>query len=133
MALTAKDHPKAAPTRKPVRKTKFQADLAPAEDHMVRALKSELQLSSNTDFLSDAVTLFDWAVSERRSGHRILSETAAGERRFLIFPRLERVAPNVALPQIDIPWTQSELKSLAGLASGKAAKPTDALVRAMRK
>jgi hypothetical protein len=33
-----------------LRKTKFQADLAPAEDRMVRALKGELQLNSNTGF-----------------------------------------------------------------------------------
>jgi hypothetical protein len=32
-------------------------------------LKEELQLTSNTDFLSDAVALFHWAVSERRLGH----------------------------------------------------------------
>jgi hypothetical protein len=45
-----------------LRKTKFQADLAPAEDRTVRMLKEELQLSSNTDFLSDALALFRWAV-----------------------------------------------------------------------
>ena len=43
-------------------------DLAPAEDRAVRLLKEELQLSSNTDFLSDAVALFRWAVSERKWG-----------------------------------------------------------------
>ncbi len=132
MALTAKDNPKAALANKPVRKSKFQADLAPAEDSMVRALKTELQLTSNTDFLSDALTLFRWAVSERKRGHRIVSESVTGERHVLVFPRLERVAPDLALPQIDIRWTQAELESLAALASGQPFEPTDALIRAMR-
>ena len=115
------------------RKTKFQADLAPSEDSMVRVLKAELQLTSNTDFLSDALALFHWAVAERKRGHRILSESSAGERRILVFPRLERVAPQVNLPQVDIHWTDKELEGLAKLVSGQAAEPTKALVRAMRK
>jgi hypothetical protein len=114
-------------------KTKFQADLAPAEDHMVRALKAELQMSSNSDFLSDALTLFRWAVSERKRGHRIVSESAAGERKVLLFPRLERVAPELTLPQVDIRWTERELGSLAELVSGQPAEPTEALIRAMRR
>lgn len=77
------------------RKSKFQADLAAAEDSMVRGLKEELQLGSNTDFLSDAVALFRWAVGERRRGHRIFSESEKGERKELVFPRLERVAPGL--------------------------------------
>jgi hypothetical protein len=114
------------------RKSKFQADLAPSEDRMVRVLKAELQMTSNTDFLSDALALFRWAVSERKSGHRIVSESSTGERKILIFPRLERVAPEVTLPHVDIRWTNKELESLAELASGQPADPTEALVRAMR-
>lgn len=132
MAQPTKDNPKAVLAHKPVRKSKFQADLAPAEDSMVRTLKAELQLTSNTDFFSDALTLFRWAVSERRRGHRIVSESGTGERQVLVFPRLERVAPELALPQVDIPWTLAELESLAALASGEPAEPTDALIRAMR-
>lgn len=114
------------------RKTKFQADLAPAEDSKLRALKAELQMTSNTDFLSDALALFRWAVSERKRGHRIVSESATGERRTLVFPRLERVAPDVALPQVEIRWTEQELESIAALVAGPAAEPTEALIRAMR-
>jgi hypothetical protein len=114
------------------RKTKFQADLAPSEDSMVRILKAELQMTSNTDFLSDALALFRWAVSERKRGHRIVSESSNGERKILIFPRLERVAPEVTLPHVDIRWTEKELESLTALASGQPAEPTDALIRAMR-
>lgn len=115
------------------RKTKFQADLAPAEDRTVRLLKEELHLFSNTDFLSDAVALFQWAVSERKRGRRIISESAGGERRVLVFPRLERVAPNLLLPRFEINWTERELAALADLASAAEANPpTEALIRALR-
>jgi hypothetical protein len=130
--LAAQAHAKPAALPKRTHKMKFQADLAPAEDHMVRALKAELQMSSNSDFLSDALTLFRWAVSERKRGHRIVSESATGERKVLLFPRLERVAPEVTLPHVDIRWTDKELGGLAELVSGQPAEPTEALVRAMR-
>lgn len=117
----------------PRRKAKFQADIAPAEDRSVRLLKQELQLASNTDFLSDAVALFRWAVAERRLGHRIISESASGERKVLVLPRLERVAPDLVLPRVEVQWTERELASLAELASAKDANPpTEALVRALR-
>lgn len=119
--------------RVPRRKIKFQADLAPAEDRTVRLLKEELQLASNTDFLSDAVALFRWAVSERKLGHRIISESGSGERKVLVFPRLERVAPDLILPRVEIEWTERELASLAELASAaQPSPPTEALIRALR-
>jgi hypothetical protein len=124
----------ALPAKVPTaRKSKFQADLAPSEDSMVRILKTELQMTSNTDFLTDALALLRWAVSERKRGHHIISESSTGERKILLFPRLERVAPEVTLPHVDIQWTDKELESLAELASGQPADPTDALIRAMRK
>jgi hypothetical protein len=119
-------------TRAKAPKIKFQADLAPSEDLMVRRLKAELEMASNSDFLADAVALFRWAVSERKRGHRILSESSTGERKVLLFPRLERVAPELTLPQAEIAWTAAALDSLAELATGKPAEPTEALVRAMR-
>src|SRR6202166_1498077 len=109
MALKTRKKRIEAPATSPRRKAKFQADLAPAEDRLVRLLKEELQLSSNTDFLSDAVALFRWAVSERKLGHRIVSESASGERKVLLFPRLERVAPDLALPRVEIKSLLSKL------------------------
>ena len=118
---------------KRLRKTKFQADLAPAHDRMVRVLKEELQVNSNTDFLSDALALFRWVVSERKLGHRIISENPGGERKILVLPRLERMAPEFSLPRVEIRWTARELESLAELVSAPNANPpTDALIRAMR-
>src|SRR3989442_11083007 len=117
MALKTKQIRKQPQTERAARKSKFQADLAPAEDRMVRGLKEELQLGSNTDFLSDAVALFRWAVGERKRGHRIFSESEKGERKELVFPRLERIAPEFSLPRVEISWTTQELKRLAELAS----------------
>lgn len=133
MALKTRDKRIEAPATSRRLKTKFQADLAPAEDRAVRLLKEELQLKSNSDFLSDALALFGWAVSERKLGHRILSESASGERQVLLFPRLERVAPDVVLPRVEIKWTGRELGSLVDLLSTEEANhPTDALIQAMR-
>jgi hypothetical protein len=133
MASTTPNKRIEAPLKSRPRKSKFQADLAPAEDRILRLLKEELQLTSNTDFLSDAVALFRWAVSERKSGRRIVSESSTGERTVLLFPRLERVAPDIALPRVEIKWTERELKSLAELASAEQAnRPTESLIRAMR-
>src|SRR5260370_29545892 len=132
MALKTKKKRIEAPASRPPRKSKFQADLAPAEDRSVCLLKAELHLSSNTDFLSDAVALFRWAVSERKLGHRIVSESASGERKVLLFPRLERVAPDLVLPRVEIKWTGRELESLAELVSaGQAHKPPHTLIRAI--
>ena len=132
MALKTKRPRKQPPSPKIPRKSKFQADLAPAEDRMVRGLKQELQLTSNSDFLSDALALFRWAVWERKRGHRIFSETEMGERKELVLPRLERVAPEIMLPHVEISWTSRELESLADLASREPAHPTETLIRAMR-
>jgi hypothetical protein len=132
MALRTRQARKPIQLPKARRKSKFQADLAPAEDQMVRGLKQQLQLNSNTDFLSDALALFRWAVGERKRGHRIFSEAATGERKELVLPRLERVAPEVDLPRVEISWTPRELESLARLASKEPAPPTETLIRAMR-
>ncbi len=118
---------------KPTRKPKFQADLAPVEDRTVRSLKNEMQLSSNSDFLSEAVALFQWAVSERKLGRKIVSESPAGEKRILVLPRLERVAPETMLPIVELEWTEKELENLARQVSSEATKPTDALIRALKR
>ena len=99
----------------------------------MRGLKADLHFTSNPDLLSDSLTLFRWAVSERKIGNRIVSESSNGERRILVMPRLERVAPKLSLPRVEIQWTERELASFAKLASRpEAARPTEALIRAMR-
>jgi hypothetical protein len=39
-----------------------------------------------------------------------MSESASGERKVLLFPRLERVALGLVLPRVDIKWTARELE-----------------------
>jgi hypothetical protein len=118
--------------RRNTRKPKFQADLAPVEDRMVRSLKQELQLSSNSDFMADAVALFCWAVAERKRGHKIISESTTGERAVLVLPRLERVAPEAVLPHVNIAWNERQLERLMDLTLAEPAQPTEALTRLMR-
>ena len=66
-------------------------------------------------------------------GNRIISENATGDRRVLVLPRLERVAPDLLLPRVDIQWTERERLSLAKLASAaEASPPTETLIRALR-
>ena len=120
------------PQRNRARKPKFQADLAPFEDRIVRSLKQELQVSSNSDFMSDAVALFQWAVGERKRGRKIFSESTTGEKEVLVLPRLERVAPEAVLPRMTLDWNEKELASLIDLTRGEPAQPTEALVRLMR-
>src|SRR5207244_11084537 len=54
-----------------------------------------------------------------KRGHRIFSEAETGERKELMFPRLERVAPELALPRVEIPWTPREIESLTEYTSRK--------------
>ena len=89
-------------------------------------------MSSNSDFMSDAVALFQWAVGERKRGHKIFSESTTGGGKVLVLPRLERVAPEAVLPHVNLDWTEEELASLMELAGGEPAQPTEALVRLMR-
>lgn len=118
--------------RKHTRKPKFQADLAPIEDRIVRSLKEELQVSSNSDFMSDAVALFHWAVGQRKRGRQIVSESSTGDKEVLLLPRLERVAPGAALPHVNLAWNEKQLGSLVDLTRADPAQPTEALVRLMR-
>ena len=118
--------------RNRTRKPKFQADLAPFEDRIVRSLKEELQVSSNSDFMSDAVALFQWAVGERKRGHKIFSESTTGEKEVLVLPRLERVAPEAVLPHVNLDWNEKQLATLIDLTQGEPAQPSEALVKLMR-
>src|SRR5271167_2409265 len=114
-------------TRRNRVQTKFQADLAPTDAGTLQRLKQDLEVRSNADFLAEAVSLIRWAVSERRRGCVIVSESASGEKRVLVSPRLERVAPEQPVPHVEIRWTKQQLDSFGQLASGIPAAPTPAL------
>jgi hypothetical protein len=112
--------------------TKFQADLAPSDAGALQRLKQDLEVRSNADFLAEAVSLIRWAVSERRRGCVIVSESATGEKRVLVSPRLERVAPEQPVPHVQLRWTKEQLQSFGRLASGPSAAPTPALLDLMK-
>jgi len=118
--------PRSQPRRNRLQ-TKFQADLAPSDADTLRRLKRELEVRSNADFLAEAVSLIRWAVSERRRGCVIVSESATGEKRVLVSPRLERVAMEQTVPNVEISWTKRQLESFSQLASGPPVAPTPAL------
>jgi hypothetical protein len=113
--------------------TKFQADLAPSDAGTLQGLKQDLEVRSNADFLAEAVSLIRWAVSERRRGCVIVSESATGEKRVLVSPRLERVAPEQPVPHVEIRWTKQQLESFGQLASGPPEPPTPALLDLMKR
>jgi len=113
--------------------TKFQADLAPSDAGALQRLKQDLEVRSNADFLAEAVSLIRWAVSERRRGCVIVSESVTGEKRVLVSPRLERVAPEQPVPHVELRWTKQQLESFGQLASGPPATPTPALLDLMKR
>ncbi|MGD0932272.1 MAG: hypothetical protein ABR902_16600 [Candidatus Korobacteraceae bacterium] len=113
---------------------KFQADLVSSDDAVLNALMEELEFRNKADFLAKALALMNWAVKEKRRGHRIVTIDEDGELvRELVTPELERVAPEFDLPSISTAWTLEEVDSFGKLASESQPKPTPHLIRAMNK
>jgi hypothetical protein len=113
---------------------KFQADLASSDDAVLNALMEDLEVRSKADFLAKALALMNWAVKEKKRGHRIVTIDEDGDViRELITPELERVAPEFDLPSISTTWTLEEVESFGKLASKSQPKPTPHLIRAMNR
>jgi len=113
---------------------KFQADLASADDAVLNVLMEELEVRSKADFLAKALALMNWAVKEKKRGHRIVTIDEQGDViRELVTPELERIAPEFDLPSISTTWTVQEVESFGKLASQGKAKPTTHLIRAMNR
>lgn len=113
---------------------KFQADLASKDEVILNALMEDLEVRSKADFLAKAIHLLKWAVTERKKGLKIVTVNAEGLiLRELVTPELERVAPEYDLPTAPVIWTTAELESFGKLASEEQPKPTQHLIRAMRK
>jgi hypothetical protein len=111
---------------------KFQADLASSDDAVLNALMEELEVRSKADFLAKALALMNWAVKERKRGHRIVTMNEGGDViRELVTPELERVAAEFDLPSVSTTWTLEEVESFGKLASEEQPKPTSHLIRAM--
>lgn len=114
-----------------VTKTKFQADIPQKDEQILNCLMDVLEVRSNADFLTKAITLFKWAVEERRKGCKIFTMSPLGHQRELVMPELERIGPEVNLPWSSVPWTVEELESFAKLIKAEKAEPSDHLIRAM--
>lgn len=117
-----------------MRTIKFQADLASADDAVLNTLMEELEVRSKADFLAKALALMNWAVKEKKRGHRIVTIDEQGDViRELVTPELERVAPDFDLPSISTTWTLQEVESFGKLASETQPKPTSHLIQAMNR
>lgn len=113
---------------------KFQADLASADDTVLNTLMRDLEVRTKADFLAKALALMNWAVKEKRRGHRIVTIDEQGDViRELVTPELERVAPEFDLPSVSTTWTLQEAQSVGELVSQEKPKPTSHLVRAMNR
>jgi len=113
---------------------KFQADLASTDEVVLNTLMEELEVRSKADFLAKALALMNWAVKEKKRGHRIVTIDEQGDViRELVTPELERVAPEFELPSISTTWTLQEVESFGELASESQPKPTTHLIRAMNR
>ena len=113
---------------------KFQADLAFADDAVLTTLMETLEVRSKADFLAKALALMNWAVKERKRGHRIVTIDEQGDViRELVTPELERIAPDFNLPSVSSTWTLQELQYVGELATGEQPKPTHHLIRAMNR
>jgi hypothetical protein len=117
-----------------MRTVKFQADLASTDETVLNTLMEELEVRSKADFLAKALALMNWAVKEKKRGHRIVTIDEQGDViRELVTPELERIAPEFDLPSISTTWTLQEVESFGKLASGDQPKPTTHLIRAMNR
>lgn len=117
-----------------MRNVKFQADLAPTDDVVLNSLMETLEVRSKADFLAKALALMNWAVKEKKRGHRIVTIDDQGDViRELVTPELERVAPEFELPYEPTTWTLQEVQSFGDKASGEKPKATSHLVRAMNR
>ena len=117
-----------------MRTVKFQADLATADDVVLKTLMDDLEVRSKADFLATALALMNWAVKERKRGHRIVTIDEQGDViRELVTPQLERIAPDLSLPSVSMTWTVEEVENFGKLATTERPKPTEHLIRAMNR
>ena len=110
---------------------RFQAEIQNKDAAILHSLMRDLEIQSNAELLAQTLALTHWLVSERRQGRKIASVSEEGPVRELVSPLLERVAPEHALPYVEIHWTQEQLAELGALLSAEPPEPTPKLVRIM--
>src|SRR5580704_13338856 len=110
---------------------KFQADIPSRDEQTLNYLMDVLEVRSNADFLTKSISLFRWAVEERKKGCKIFTMSPLGEQRELVMPELERIAPELDLPFRSVGWHVDELENFAELATKEQPEQTEHLIRAM--
>ena len=73
---------------------RLQLDLTKEHLQELEALMKELGISTKKDLFNQAITLLEWAVTERKAG-RIIASVDESQDQFkqLLLPAVERVAP----------------------------------------
>lgn len=116
-----------------MRTVKFQADLATADDVVLKGLMKTLEVRSKADFLAKAIYFFQMAVAERKRGNRIAFLSPDGSRKqIVLMPELERVAPHFSQGLVELEWTPEEVEHFHKQTAEPQLEPTEHLVRAMK-
>jgi hypothetical protein len=116
-----------------MRTVKFQADLATADDVVLKRLMEALEVRSKADFLAKAIYFFQMAVAERKRGNRIAFLSPDGSRKqIVLMPELERVAPQLNHGLIELEWTPEEIENFHRQSAEPQPEPTEHLIRAMK-
>jgi hypothetical protein len=76
----------------PVNKTRVQIDLLPGELERMNIVMRMTDLSTRKDLFNNALSLFEWAVTEVARGREIGSVTADGEITILTMPAFKSAA-----------------------------------------
>jgi len=74
---------------------RIQYELTKEQERILEKLKAETGIKRMTEFLNNALTLFEWAINERKSGN-IIGSVDRKEKRFrqVILPALSAVSPS---------------------------------------
>lgn len=75
---------------------RLQIEIEDARDAELERLMDECGIRTKKEFVNNALTLFEWAIRERKKGNIIAAADESGETlREVLLPALERVRPVV--------------------------------------
>src|SRR4051794_29089336 len=83
------------------RTMRIQLDVPPERLREIEELMAQTGTNSKTDLLNDALTLFEWAVKERKSGRTIASVDEQQQRyKEIVMRSLERATRSNSAPSL---------------------------------
>ena len=78
---------------------RLQLDLTKEHLQELESLMKELGISTKKDLFNQAITLLEWAVTERKAGRIIASvDESRDQFKQVLLPAVERVAPRMKNP-----------------------------------